>query len=344
MATATAPDQSRVGLTDQLVGGLSDEPQTIAQIATELGLLRETSGEEEKASVNRAFHLLEQDGLAEKSGRGKYIRSDKLVEIQVASEFDAFPFEPAIIDFDDMFVHRPDTGGYQRPLSSFVNTITKDYNPILMGSFVLSDRGEGNDPARYAVVDGQTRRAGARRRGVRRWMALVATGLTIEDEARIFALLQRMRRNMTSSQRFIADVVAKDPVALAVTEMVKAAGFSIGDGGGKISAPAALEACWKTDQFILERTLFALRAAFPPPAVPAAAHIRGLHRWLRNPGAEYRKKGVQIDDEKLVRRLESAGLEGLKRRANAAAEITPGSSRSAEKAMAAAIDSIYRSR
>lgn len=79
------------------------------------------------------------------------------------------------------------------------------WNVRLLGVIELSDRGEGMQPDRYAVINGQHRVEAARLRD--RDMPLVAkvhTGLSIEQEAQLFHEIDASTRRLTTWDRWKA--------------------------------------------------------------------------------------------------------------------------------------------
>src|SRR3954468_12926784 len=112
---------------------------------------------------------------------------------------------------------------YQRPLTTFVDEVTNDYNPALVGTLIVSEREDGT----VAVIDGQTRAEGMRRNSEPAAPCLIYSGLTREDEAELFADLQTKRRGMATYLRFRATLIARRPEALAIAEIVQAQGFEL---------------------------------------------------------------------------------------------------------------------
>lgn len=222
-------------------------------------------------------------------------------EVDAASVLAQLPFRPEVVSLSRMFVDHD----YQRPLTNFVSRIEANFNPALVGALFCSERTSG----KIAVIDGQTRMVALERLGFDAWLSLVYTGLSKADEARIFVLLQTERRSVTSWTRFRGALQAKDPEALAIRSLVESVGLKIGEGQGAIKSVAALEYGYRRDEFTLERTLSVLKAAWPE-RVPDAQFIRGLHYFYSKPAHQ-----MDVDDEKLVRRLKAVGPDTLAIRA-----------------------------
>jgi hypothetical protein len=236
----------------------------------------------------------------------------------------------------EMFVDE----SYQRPLTVLYTRIAKEFDPLLWQAVMLSDRGVKNKPARYALIDGQTRWAGGRQIGLAFGPAQIFTNLNPEQEADIFWRIQKHRHGMVSWHRFRAQLRSGDPESLAIKSLVEDVGFQIGDGG--LTAVSALEKAHKSDDFLLGRALSDLREAWPE-LIPKGVHILGLHFFFRHyPIGERRPRGgAEIDDERLVSRLRTAGPEGLQRRMMAAKEI--GGKGTSDRFMAMAIQAAYLS-
>lgn len=220
-----------------------------------------------------------------------------------------FPFHFEVVEIARMFVDHD----YQRPLTSFVTKVEENLNPALIMTLCVSLRTSG----KYAVIDGQTRMVACERLGLTALPCLVYTGLSKADEARIFELLQTERRNITSWTRFRAALVAKNPEALAINALVESVGLKIGDPGG-IKSVAALEKGYREDSFILERTLVALKEAWPD-RTPSGQFIRAVHYFFRKLAPN-----MDVDDQRLVTRLRTAGTDQLAIRA---AHLRAGGSR-----------------
>lgn len=327
---------------------LSDTPISGRAIGRQLGV-PEGKGKMRAENVYSALAVLEARGQARKRSRYEWVLTDSAVPNRESATVTPisvkFPYRYGILKTADMMIDK----GYQRPLSEgLAAEIGRDFNPLLFGTLVISDRGADHQPQRYVLVDGQTRWTGARRAGVREVPAIVFTGLSFKDEAGIFELLQRKRRGMMSWHRFRAALAAENPEALAIRDIVEAAGYRLGDNNTtSLTCVAALESCYRTDPFVLERSLFILRASCGDK-IPQEQHVRGVHFWLRDPGHKFRSKDVSADDEKLVRVIQLAGLDKLTRSALAQRQLAleAGEAAGHSKAVyvAKAIDALYRNK
>lgn len=233
---------------------------------------------------------------------------------------------------------------YQRPLTSFVDKIVKNFNPALVGCLCVSKRSN----TKFAVIDGQTRAKGMERLGMKEAPCVVFTGLSREQEAALFALFQTERRGMTSAARFNAEVIAKVPTALAINEVVEGIGFRIdhADGPNTIKAVAAVEYVYhgakggkksQGDPELLAKTLEIIKAAWPklPDTAVSATMIRGLGYFLA------KKENQNVDLDKLALRLGKVSPSELAKRAEQLREGR-GMSGNSPIYLAEAIEAQYR--
>lgn len=159
----------------------------------------------------------------------------------------------------------------QRPLNkTWVDREAERFNPDAFGTLIVSRRKDG----RYIVLDGQHRAALMDHLGYGDQLVpcTVLTGLSFEEEARLFNVLNVQRRAVQYIDRFRNDVNAKDPVALAVRDIAKEFTLTIGRGTAdrNIQAALALVKVYEGDKgagsgrnpIALRRTLMTLKAAW----------------------------------------------------------------------------------
>jgi hypothetical protein len=216
--------------------------------------------------------------------------------------------------FDLLALDKLDTAAYQRPLTPIAKRIERKFNMKLVGVIYASTRSAG----RYAVMDGQNRAAGMRALGLLEIPALVFPGLTLEDEAELFSLLQTERQGLSSADRFRADVIRKEPHALGIMEVMEGLGFfpaaAKNRTAGAISAMTAVEFVWhgcsrgdaaKQSEHpeLLAKTLEVIKDSWPrrPVTATSAVMIKGLGYFLSETDPAFAKK---IDTERLVNRLQ----------------------------------------
>lgn len=253
----------------------------------------------------------------------------------------AWPYRFEVVPLKHLFID-----AYQRPLTSFVEEIERDYNPALVGTLCVSERSK----TKFAVIDGQTRAEGMRRLGESAAPCLVYHGLKPEQEAELFSLFQTKRRGMTTASRFKAQVYAGDPQAVEINDVVEGLGFEIGYNSieaRSIAAVAALEYVYHgarvgkkakatRDPELLARVLETIKASWPE--VPATAKhmkiIRGLGYYFTN-------EGHGADPEKLAFKLGKVTPSALAKRAQSLREGED-STNDSPLYMARAIEAQYR--
>jgi hypothetical protein len=245
------------------------------------------------------------------------------------TENEDWPYTFEVLPLSKMIVD----DAYQRPLTTFVDKITKNYDPALVGTLVVSKR----SAKEYAVVDGQTRMEALGLLDVTEVPCLVYLNLTQAQEASLFARLQKERRGIASFHRFRAALVAGEEEPTAINEICNDVGFKVGLEKGEISAVAALEYAYRKDPEILERLLYVCIEAWGDDAVPAGDIIRGIALFM----VDQRKAKKTVDDERLAQRLSGESPEALRRRASALKEGV-GEGGSGGRYMADAIAAAYR--
>jgi hypothetical protein len=140
----------------------------------------------------------------------------------------------------DLFVDH----SYQRALDlPRARRLAEDWERPLVGVIEVSDRGIDHQ-RRYAVIDGQHRYEAAKLRDPNGMLvANVHTGLSTEDEARLFYEIDAKRTRLTGWDRWNARRGAGDPLVLAVESTVEEDGLRIDPAptNGNIRCVAACE-------------------------------------------------------------------------------------------------------
>lgn len=162
-------------------------------------------------------------------------------ELHVPVAGQSWPYTFRVLGLEELFVDE----SYQRPLSRFVKRIVDQFDPALIGTLVVSNRG-GRRKAKFAVIDGQTRLAALRQIGQSLGPCLVYEGLDRRGEAKLFARFQSERKNISAVERFRAALMAEEPRAQAINQLVHEWGFVISargrsNTGNAIVAVKALE-------------------------------------------------------------------------------------------------------
>jgi hypothetical protein len=225
-----------------------------------------------------------------------------------------WPYRFALIPLTDLFVD----AAYQRPLSSFAKRIEENYDPAMVGTLIVSDRGSKG----FAVIDGQTRMEGMEKRGETVAPCLVYENLTRKQEAELFARLQTERRGMATWIRFRAALVSGNAEAAAIAALVQAEGFKVaGDGDDKgIKSIAALEWLYRRDPALLRQVLGVVRDAWGiPDSTTTRGDVRTRGEILQGIG-RFLRETENVDEDRLVRNLSTITAENLRHRANALRE------------------------
>lgn len=117
---------------------------------------------------------------------------------------------------------------------------------------------------------------------------------TIEEEARIFGVINEYRKSLAPVERHTARVVAKDPSALAITRAVEKAGYSIGvyaDNSRTIGSVLSLNRIYDTlgEEGIVQ-TLVAIREAWPDDKSALSAGImKGVAEIIGESNGNYNR-------------------------------------------------------
>lgn len=154
---------------------------------------------------------------------------------------------------------------YQRDLDTArVDRMSNEYDRTLLGVLEVSAREDG----RYAIIDGQHRWAVVERvSGADEHLACqVHTGLSQEEEARLFLEIDTGRRNLTWWDRWRARRGQGDPSVLAIDEVLKRHQLQVNPApdDGHIRATKALETIVDDlgDLQLLDSVLIVLTSAF----------------------------------------------------------------------------------
>lgn len=110
---------------------------------------------------------------------------------------------------------------YQRPEPQRIDEMVESWNILYCGALIVSWRDNA-----FWTVDGQTRAKAARRIGLDRLPAVVLTGLDETSEAHVFLHLNAKRLSVAALARHAAEVVARDPRAVAIDEVLFAHGLT----------------------------------------------------------------------------------------------------------------------
>lgn len=214
-------------------------------------------------------------------------------EIDVdAEEVFAWPYRFEIVELGELAVD----DSYQRPLTSFWKTVSEQFNPALVGTLVVSERRNG----KKNIVDGQTRWAAMQEQpGLLKAPCLIYEGLSKKQEAQLFALLQTQRRGMRTYDRFRAQLVGGEPMAVGISKIAEDVGFELSavETPRTLKSIAALERMWKLDPEHLREILELVRDIWgvSEKTAVSAQILTGLSTFIRNQ--------EKLDYERLEKRL-----------------------------------------
>lgn len=154
---------------------------------------------------------------------------------------------------------------YQRTVDhTRVERMAAEFNPDALGVIYVSDRGNST----FAVMDGFHRVALMRylQWDDQKMPAFVFTGLTVQEEARIFTMMNKDRRQPQRLQLFTAQVTAGDETATAVNDVLIECDVAAASGPGARNVQAIAQA----ERIValggpdtLRRTLKVLTKAWP---------------------------------------------------------------------------------
>lgn len=251
-----------------------------------------------------------------------------------AEDWSSWPFDFEIIELKEIIVD----DSYQRALKGHViEGMERDgFMPMLAGVITCNRR----TPKRLAVIDGQTRCEGAKRNGFKILPAIVFDGISVEQEADLFALIQMKRRNIGSHEKFKAAVRARHAGPVEIQKILTEFNLHIGSPNESnpnvISAPMSLEYVYggamklrsrvneTPHPKLLRDTLQVIRGAWPdnPSSARSAQIIKGIGFFLA--------QNQNIDLERLIDRLSKgtpsaivAGAQSLRAYRNVSGSITP---------------------
>lgn len=210
---------------------------------------------------------------------------------------------------------------YQRPEKKIARDIEDDFNPQLIGTLIASERPK----KQMALIDGQQRFLGVTRgRHAIVLPAMVYEGLKPSDEASIFALLQRKRVNISTYERFRAQLMGREKESVAIQKIVVGAGFELGTvlTARTVKAVAALEWVYRREDGpeLLKETMEILHAAWPgeDEGYDNGSLIKGIAMFLQ--------RNDNVDLERLVRKLSAITPKKILMRADSLREGRGGSS------------------
>lgn len=207
--------------------------------------------------------------------------------------------EPMYLRVTDLIVD----SRYQRPLNQRrVRAIAAEFDPDAIGMLYVSIRSDNTK----VVLDGQHRKASLIAMGWGDQMVpcFAYRNLTLEDEARIFRIMNENRARPTSIDLFRTKIAEKDPQALDLQAILGANGLRIGyasDAGWFRAISAAQKVYSTSGRDSFRKVIEVIHGSWPSYADPWACSsdmVLGLGLLL----AEYESS---VDLARLVSKLSS---------------------------------------
>lgn len=134
--------------------------------------------------------------------------------------------DAGVIRLVDLKVLRVDES-YQREEKPHAEKIAQDFDPAACDPLLVAERSDGS----LWDVDGRQRRKALLSLGITQWMCKVVKSSGPEYEARLFSIKGGARgtvKQLQPREVFKSELVANDPVAVAVKRAVIAAGLKLG--------------------------------------------------------------------------------------------------------------------
>jgi len=209
----------------------------------------------------------------------------------------------SVIKVSDLFVDYT----YQRQaVKAKVKRIIKNFNPDLLGVITCSMREDNT----LAIIDGSHRYHALVEMSMENANvnALVYFGLSIKDEARIFALTNKEHTKPTPSQIFKAGIVSGDDITVNINSIVEKVGASIAEkpGANIIRCVATLRRVYTNGgPEVLAKTLETLRDAYPNNNETFNGQM------ISALGCIYHRYGNKVDQKRMVDSLSKIGTPAL---------------------------------
>lgn len=216
---------------------------------------------------------------------------------------------------------------YQRELDEKrVLKMIKEFRLALVGIVEVSDRGIDTPGPRYAILDGQHRWAMVRDRSFDQVAphlpCRVHTGLTVDQEAKLYHELNTTRKQLTGWDRWLARRGAGDPIVRDIEALLDRHGLKVAlRGGGNIfRATRTAEKIVELNGLpLLDSVISVVRSAWPEDQNGMDGHI--LHGLAHVLNAYTRD---ELDLERLTSVLAGVMPRQLAARAAAVRELHKG--------------------
>lgn len=227
---------------------------------------------------------------------------------------------PSNMLFVDYSYARPLTQARMRKLDK------QKYDHRKVGVVLVSMR---NTDGTFALIDGQGRLYLARRDEIATMPARVYLDLTVEQEAELYLAFNRDRDETTAVDDYIARLVAKEPKALSIKDVLGSVGLHVMRGVGKgntVQAITAIEGVysnWGGDA--LRYVLRKLMEVWPDDSRALTAEmIMGMAAFMARIPTLEKQSGRTLNQKQLTERLQAKTPAQMKALATAQKAVKPG--------------------
>lgn len=199
---------------------------------------------------------------------------------------------------------------YQRvPTLTEIQEKAKKFNELLIGTISVSKR-----DGMYYVIDGQHRVMICRMKGIKNINALIYDGLTYQEEARLFYLLNTTRKPLRPFDKFNARIEGGDMVAITVKSVVEGLGIKVSAANGPNTLTAigtALDVYEKEGAYHLQKTLELARDTWEGQTYAFNnANLKGISTFIKIYAGE-------LDEKIFKRQLSKVTAKQITAEANA---------------------------
>lgn len=233
------------------------------------------------------------------------------------------PARPVRLDWLSVADLRVDPA-YQRQLGKrsekLVREIAAGWDWARVGALIVGPAADGDG---WAVIDGQHRMLAASAAGIAELPCVVTGEAATPDQARAFVGVNEARQRMTPGHRHVAAVAAGDPDAIALQEVLDAAGVIVEPREGWVLGPRQTRAVGRLRKLmrvhgggVLEDALRLLVEAQPDqPGILLSSVIEGLCLVVA------RLRGLEMGEDRLAEVLAEIEIETLAKSATSAAAL-----------------------
>ena len=192
---------------------------------------------------------------------------------------------------------------YQRqPIMKKVNKIAKNFDSDILGVIICSMREDGS----IAVIDGSHRVHALRMKGLNDSTvnALVYFSLSIQEEAKIFAMLNQEHTKPNTTDIFKAGIVSGDEETIAINKILNSLGLIIGVGPGdnKVRAISTIRRVYRNaGEKVLRDTLYTIKSAYGD----SSSTMRDV--LISAVAIVYNRYGAKVEVSRMITTLQKFG-------------------------------------